>query len=110
MSLNVRKTKPVLFQMSFNLLFLLLSFQTVLEAEYRQIREKNCQESKKVCESIIKHVFVPMEENGSSAYTVPGGYNKYCTDLQMMTKIYRRTKGKGVKVCWGEVVLSNDFR
>ncbi|XP_062312450.1 guanylate-binding protein 1-like [Osmerus eperlanus] len=69
----------------------------VLEAEYRQIREENCQESKRKCESIIKHVFGPLEEKGSSDYTVPGGYNKYCTDLQMMTKIYRRTEGKGVK-------------
>ncbi|XP_046902450.1 guanylate-binding protein 1-like isoform X1 [Hypomesus transpacificus] len=69
----------------------------VLEAEYRQIHEKNCQESKRVCESIIKRVFGPLEEEGSSVYTVPGGYYNYCTDLQMMTKLYKRTEGKGVK-------------
>ena len=93
--------------MSFILLSLLLSFQEVLQAEYQQIWEKNFQESKRVCESIIKRVFGPLEEKGSSAYTVPGGYNKYCSDLQMMIQKYKATKGKGVKVCWGEVVLSN---
>ena len=96
--------------MSWFLSSLLTVFQEVLEAEYRQIHEKNCQESKRVCESIIKRVFGPLEEEGSSVYTVPGGYYNYCTDLQMMTKLYKRTEGKGVKVCWGEVVLSNEFR
>lgn len=96
--------------MSFNIFFLLLSFQEVLQAEYQQIWEKNCQESKRKCESIIKRVFGPLEEKGSSAYTVPGGYNKYCTDLQMMIQKYKAAEGKGVKVCLGEVVLSHVFR
>ncbi|XP_046902447.1 guanylate-binding protein 1-like [Hypomesus transpacificus] len=69
----------------------------VLQAEYQQIWEKNCQESKRKCESIIKRVFGPLEEKGSSAYTVPGGYNKYCTDLQMMIQKYKAAEGKGVK-------------
>lgn len=65
------------------------------------------------------HIFAPLE--GNAAYTTPGGYNKYCTDLETMTRTYRETEGKGVKaeevlkvyldgkVTLGQTILAADW-
>ncbi|XP_048882156.1 guanylate-binding protein 1 isoform X2 [Brienomyrus brachyistius] len=69
-----------------------------LDKMYAEILIKNIEESKKVCESIIKHVFQPLEDQLSSGrYVSRGGYKTFCADIQRFINQYRSTSGKGVQ-------------
>uniref|UniRef100_A0A8C9QZN0 Guanylate binding protein 1 n=1 Tax=Scleropages formosus TaxID=113540 RepID=A0A8C9QZN0_SCLFO len=74
-----------------------LELMKVLQKEYEAICDKNIQESKKVCQSIIKRVFQPLEDRLSSgSYMSPGGYRKYSQDIQNYIRKYRSEHGRGV--------------
>ena len=66
-----------------------------MQAEYTTICEKNVAESKKACESIIKRIFRPLEENiASGQYTSVGGYEQYRKDFKKFISKYRSAKGE----------------
>ncbi|XP_023660971.2 guanylate-binding protein 2-like isoform X1 [Paramormyrops kingsleyae] len=73
-------------------------FLLSLDEMYAGILRKNIEESKKACESIIKHVFQPLEDQlGSGHYVSSGGYKAFCADMQRFINRYRSTPGKGVQ-------------
>ncbi|MFT7800647.1 guanylate-binding protein 1-like [Arapaima gigas] len=75
-----------------------LLLMKALQEEYEALSNKNAQESKTVCKSIIKRVFQPLENQLSSgSYMSPGGYKKYCKDMQNFISQYKSEPGKGVK-------------
>ncbi|KAJ8392488.1 hypothetical protein AAFF_G00076130 [Aldrovandia affinis] len=78
-----------------------LELMKLLQTEYKAICDRNVAESKKACESIIKDIFKPLEENiRDGHYMAPGGYQQYQKDIktssldtdQQMAKEYRMRK------------------
>ncbi|KAJ8332793.1 hypothetical protein SKAU_G00416890 [Synaphobranchus kaupii] len=75
-----------------------IELMKLLQTEHKAICEKNVIESKKACESIIKRIFRPLEENiASGKYMTVGGYQQYCKDLENFISKYRSAGGKGIK-------------
>ncbi|XP_061094492.1 guanylate-binding protein 1-like [Conger conger] len=75
-----------------------LKLMELMQVEYKAICEKNVVESKKACESIIKRIFRPLEENiASGQYTSVGGYERYRNDLNNLISKYRSAEGRGIK-------------
>ncbi|XP_061094548.1 guanylate-binding protein 1-like [Conger conger] len=75
-----------------------LKLMELMQAEYTAICEKNVVESKKACESIIKRIFRPLEENiASGQYTSVGGYERYRKDFNSLISKYRSAEGRGIK-------------
>ncbi|KAJ8333219.1 hypothetical protein SKAU_G00421150 [Synaphobranchus kaupii] len=75
-----------------------IGLKNLLQTEYTAICDKNVVESKEACESIIKRIFKPLEDNiASKKYESVGGYQQYCEDLERFTSQYRSAEGKGIK-------------
>ncbi|KAJ8332791.1 hypothetical protein SKAU_G00416870 [Synaphobranchus kaupii] len=75
-----------------------IELMKLLQTEYMEICDKNIVESKKACESIIKRIFRPLEENiASGKYMTVGGYQQYRKDLDNFISKYRSAEGKGIK-------------
>ncbi|KAJ8359107.1 hypothetical protein SKAU_G00156320 [Synaphobranchus kaupii] len=76
-----------------------IELMKLLQTEYMEICDKNIVESKKACESIIKRIFRPLEENiVSGKYITVGGYQQYRKDLHNFISKYRSAEGKGIKL------------
>ncbi|KAJ8332782.1 hypothetical protein SKAU_G00416780 [Synaphobranchus kaupii] len=75
-----------------------IELMKLLQTEYTAICDKNVVESKKACESIIKRIFRPLEENiASGKYMTVGGYQQYRKDLDNFISKYRSAERKGIK-------------
>nr|XP_055059537.1 guanylate-binding protein 1-like [Misgurnus anguillicaudatus]XP_055059538.1 guanylate-binding protein 1-like [Misgurnus anguillicaudatus] len=61
-----------------------------IQKQYEEFCEQNKEESKNVCQSVLKRVFEPVEDglhNGD--YMKPGGYRQYKDTLTQLAKDYR---------------------
>lgn len=75
-----------------------MELRDLLKTKTDQLCVENEQISMEHCRTLLQQLFIPIQQSISGGcYSIPGGYQLFQSDQNILTDNYRMTPGKGVK-------------